>query len=209
MKENKLVYALDIECNEYFKEFNDVLAKESSDRARLIIAAAWIDYLLKVKLQNEYPKGNAKSRKILFSDNGILMTLSAKLNIAFCAGWIDSDVYHDVTVIRKLRNKFAHTVEQVSLDDPETRSLIESFQVPSRQYHDWGKLRAAAIDEGITIYTGKKSKNAKEDLSIPGAFTFRLAIPWVLTVLVSNLGILFKTDEYGFWAKIRLPKHME
>ena len=48
MKENKIIYALNIECNECFKEFNEALAKESSDRARLIIAAAWIDYLLKV-----------------------------------------------------------------------------------------------------------------------------------------------------------------
>lgn len=206
IKKNTTIYVLDIEC---FNKFNEALAQESSDRARLIISAAWIDNFLKVKLQNEFSMGNAKAQKILFSENGSLGTFSAKLNIAYCAGWIEADVYHDLTVIRKLRNKFAHTVDPVSLDEPKTRSLIESFQVPYRQYHDWGKLRAAAADDGIILYTGEKPNNAKEDLFISGIFTFRMAIPLILSVLVANLGILFTTQEKGSLAKIYLPKHMK
>lgn len=119
MNKEKNVYVVEGDCGDCFKEFNEALASESSDRARLIIAAAWIDTFLKIKLQNEFSKGNAASRKILFSENGPLTTFSSKLNIAFCAGWVDSDVYHDVNVIRKLRNKFAHTIDKVSLNDPD------------------------------------------------------------------------------------------
>jgi len=59
------------------------------------------------------------------------------------------------------------------------------------------------------IYTGHKPPEAGDELHIPGAATFRMALPIVLAVLASNLGILFATDEKGTVAKIELPKHME
>jgi len=201
--DDKTVYAVDLNC---FKEFNAALA-EDSDRARVIVAAAWIDKFLEAKLRAEFSKGNAKAREALFSDNGPL-SFSAKLNIAFCAGWIDRDVYNDATVIRKLRNKSAHTAEPVSLDDPKTRNLIESLRVPNRQFSDWGDLRAAATGDDLVIYTGDMPENATEDLYIPGLLTFRLAIPLILAVLVSNLGIVFRTDEDDRLYQIKLPKHM-
>ena len=205
MNDNRTVYAVDVDC---FKAFNAALA-EDSDRARVIVAAAWIDTFLKVRLLNEFAKGNAKARKTLFSENGPFSTFSAKLNIAFCAGWIDPDVYHDATVIRKLRNIFAHTVKPVSLDDPDTRNLIESLRVPHRQFYDWGKLRAVATADGVAIYTGDMPEDATEDLYIPGSFSFRLSIPLILAVLVSNLGIVFTTEKEGCLRQIGLPKHME
>ena len=205
MNETKDIYGLSLEC---LKAFEASLSDES-DRACVIVAACWIDEFLKVKLMNEFSKGNANSRRSLFSGNGPFATFSAKVNTAFCAGWIDKDVYHDINVIRKLRNVFAHSVDPVSLDAEETRHLIESLKVPHRQFYDWGQVRAASIPRGVIIYTGEKPPEAEEQLHIPGAATFRMALPLVITVLVSNLGIPFATDEEGTIIKIELPKHME
>jgi len=205
MIKDRRIYALPLDC---FKVFNSALADES-DRGRLIAAAAWIEKFLEVKLRKEFSKGNAKARGALFSENGPFSSFSAKLNAAFCAGWIDADVYHDATVIRKLRNEFAHTEDPVSLNDHKARALLETLRVPHRQFYDWGKLRAAATPDGVTLYTGDKPADAKEDLYIPGAFTFGLAIPLVVAVLVANLGVFFTTDEEGCLAYVRLPKHME
>ena len=205
MKTTDKIYALELDC---FKDFNAALAKES-DRACIIVAAAWIGKFLEVKIMNEFFKGNSKARKALFSVNGPFSTFSAKLNAAFCAGWIDADVYHDVQVIRKIRNEFAHTIEPVSLNDEMPRTLLETLRVPQRQYYNWGELRASSTDDGLLVYTGDKPADAKEDLYIPGVFTFRIAIPLVIAVLVANLHIPFTTNKAGCIAKVRLPKHME
>lgn len=204
MVKGQKIYALPLGC---FEAFNASLSDES-DRGRIIVTASWIDLLIKVKLMNEFSKGNAEARKSLFSGTGSFATFSAKVNAAFCAGWIDNDVYHDIQVIKKLRNGFAHNAGKVSLDDEETRKLIESLRVPHRQFYDWGQLRAAATTDGVVIYTGEKPPEAKDELHIPGAATFKTALPLVVAVLVSNLGILFATNEEGTAAQIALPKHM-
>ena len=205
MTNTEKIYALPLEC---FKAFNSSLSEES-DRARVIIVACWIEEFLKVRLMNDFSKGNAKARKALFSNNGPFATFSAKINAVFCAGWIDNDVHHDIQVIRNLRNSFAHNYNSVSLDEEEFRKRIESLRVPHRQFYDWGQLRAASTDTGIIIYSGDKPPEAKEQLHIPGAATFRMALPILLGVLASNLGILFATDEEDTVAKIELPKYME
>lgn len=205
MSDKQRLYALPLDC---FEAFNSSLSDES-DRARVIVVACWIEEFLKVRLMNEFSKGNAEAREALFSNNGPFATFSAKTNAAFCAGWIDSDVHHDIRVIRKLRNIFAHSYNPVSLDEEETRNLIQSLRVPHRQFYDWGKLGAASTDNGIVIYSGDKPPEANEELHIPGAATFRMALPIVLAVLAANLGIPFSTDEEGTIAMIKLPNHME
>jgi len=204
MKSGKL-YALPLDC---FNAFSASLAEES-DRARIIVVASWIEEFLKVKLMNEFSKGNPDARKDLFANNGPFATFSGKINAAFCAGWIDGDVYHDIQVIRKLRNSFAHDYNAMSLDEEPCRKLVESLRVPRRQFYDWGRLRAASTADGVVIFTGEKPPEATEELHITGTHTFRMALPIVVSVLVANLGIVFATDQGGTVAKIKLPKHME
>lgn len=199
------IYVVDGDC---LKAFQATL-KEESDRARVIVAAAWIDLFLEAKLRNEFGNGNARARKDLFSEDGPFSSSAAKAKAVYCAGWIPTDLYHDATVIRKLRNRFAHTVDSVSLNDSDTRRLIESLKVPQRQYYDWGEIRAAALPDGAVIYTGDKPKEASGGLHIPGRFTFQLAIPLILAVLAAKLGILFTTDAKGCLLRIRLPEHMD
>ena len=201
---SKRLYAKYLKC---FNAFNEALMEES-DRARVVLVTAWIDHFLKVKIMNEFSKGNAKARKDLFSSNGPFATFSGKLNAAFCAGWIDADVYHDVQIIRKLRNEFAHTIEPVSLNDDRVRKLIEDFRVPKRKYYDWGELKAVATKNGVIIYTGERPDDATDELYIPGTFTFRMAISVIVAVLVANLDIPFTTDEEDCIVKLQLPKHM-
>lgn len=198
-------YALPIDC---FKVFFAALDEET-DRARVILAAAWMDQFLEIKLMNEFSEGNSKARDRLFSDNGPFARLSSKLDAAFCAGWIDADVYHDASMIRRLRNDFAHRVDKLSLRDPEISALLQKLKVPHRQFHDWGKVRAAVRDGGFVLYTKSKPADAGEDVAVPGDITFRVAIPLVVSVLVANLKIFFSTEKEGEVALVRLPDHMQ
>lgn len=205
MKKVDTIYACEFD---YSKALNAALA-DKSDRACIIVAASWFDHFLKVKFMNQFFQGNAEAREALFSGHGPFSTLSAKLNVAFCAGWIDGDLYHDVKVIKKLRDGFAHTIDPASFNDETTGALLAKFRVPSRHYDDWGKVRAAAIDRGIVIYKGEKPDNAGENLILPGTLTFRLAIPVIVAVLIANLGIPFAMDKEGSVGTMKLPAHME
>ena len=199
----KHLCGMNINC---FKVINKTIAEES-DRAKVVFIAAWIDNFLEVKLKNEFSKGNVKARDQLFKPSGPFSSFSAKLNTVFCAGWIDTDVHHDVQIIRKLRNDCAHTIEPISLNAENIRSLLESFHVPRRQYYDWGELKAASTNNGILLYTGEKPEEAEEDLYL-GELTFKMAISVIFAVLVANLEIPFTIDEKEFFI-MTLPEHLE
>jgi hypothetical protein len=180
--------------------FFDELGRES-ERATAILAAAWIDHLLERKLAQLFSSGNKDARDQLFASSGPFATFSAKTTAAFCAGWLDTDVHHDLRVIRKIRNEFAHRIHGLSMESPKIKPLIESFQVPHREFYDWGKLKCAATAEGIGIvfYTDQQAEKVGEPLVIPAAFTFRLAVSWIIAYLAANLGVgIVVPDEAHF-----------
>jgi hypothetical protein len=180
--------------------FFDELGRES-ERATAILAAAWIDKLLERKLAQLFSGGNAKARAKLFAASGPFASFSAKINAAFCVGWLDADVHNDLDVIRRIRNEFAHQIQGLSMESPKIRSLTESLRVPHREFYDWGKLRCAATDEGtgVVFYTGRPPEDASEPLVIPAASTFRMAASWVIAYLAASLGVgITVPDEVQF-----------
>jgi len=60
--------------------------KEESDRAKVIITVARIEYLLELKFKKFYSHGNNKAYEKLFSANGPFATVSSKVNVAYCSG---------------------------------------------------------------------------------------------------------------------------
>jgi DNA-binding MltR family transcriptional regulator len=84
------------------------LASESDRGAALIgcsLLEEDLDQLLRSKMS---PNAEAKQIDGLFSGFGPLATFSAKIAICHAFGFIDGDLFHDLEVIRKIRNKFAH-----------------------------------------------------------------------------------------------------
>jgi hypothetical protein len=185
-----------------WRAFFTELQKES-DRSVPILAVAWIEHILKEKLAKLFSKGNADARKSLFGTNGPFATFSSKCSVVFCYGLIDGDIFHDLGVLRKIRNLFAHHIQGLSLASPEVVELFDKLRLPHRHYHDWGQLKCAATKEGtgILLYTGEKPDDAGDDLVISHHGSFRWAVSIVLTELVSMLGVGirvpddFKVDE--------------
>ncbi|MBZ0199910.1 MAG: hypothetical protein K8H86_08580, partial [Ignavibacteriaceae bacterium] len=155
-----------------------------------------------------YSHGNSDVRKKLFSENGAFSTFSSKVNIAYCSGWIDSDVFHDIEILRKIRNVFAHSFETLSLNSPDIKKLIAKFLVPHREYYDWGKLKVAALDDGFVMYSGDKPDGAKEDLELPGRLFFIIGMSILYAVILENLGFSVKFSD-GKIIDITLPDHMK
>lgn len=191
---------------DFGKRVSNALSEES-DRACVILVASWADHLLRIRLAREFSKGNSDARSTLFSSNGPFATFSAKLSAAFCAGWIDRDVYHDLQVIRRLRNEFAHSIDGHTLHDEPFPSMVSKLRVPKRQYYDWGELGAAATDSGVVIFVGERPADVREDLDV-SKITFRMGASILLAVLVANLGIPVDAGESIGTVRLELPEHM-
>lgn len=191
---------------DFGKRVSEALSEES-DRACVILVASWVDHFLRIRLAQEFSKGNSKARDALFSANGPFATFSAKLNAVFCAGWIDSDVYHDLQVIRELRNKFAHLIDSHTLHDEPFPKMVGRLRVPKRQYHDWGQLRAAASDNGVVLFTGERPAEAGEDLDV-SKIVFRMGASVIVAVLVANLDIPVDAGGSVSTVMFELPEHM-
>ena len=191
---------------DFGKRVADALLEES-DRASVILIVSWADHFLELKLAREFSKGNSDARSSLFSSNGAFATFSAKQNAAFCAGWIDRDVYHDLQVIRKLRNEFAHSIDSHTLHDEPFPSMVAKLRVPKREYHDWGQLGAAATDAGVVLFTGERPADWKEDLDV-SKIIFRMGASVLVAVLVANLGIPVDAGGSTGSGVLELPEHM-
>lgn len=191
---------------DFGKRVSDALSEES-DRACVILVTSWADHLLRIKLAQEFSKGNADARSALFSSNGPFATFSSKLNAVFCAGWIDGDVFHDLQVIRKLRNQFAHSIDTLNLHDEPFPAMVATLRVPKRQFHDWGQLRAATTDTGVVLFAGEPPDEAIDDLDV-SKITFRMGASVIVAVLVANLGIPVNVSGSTGAIVFELPEHM-
>jgi len=172
--------------------------KKESDRAVAILVASYIDSLLRAKLEAHFCSGNAKVRRKLFDDaNGAFATLSAKADAAFCLGFLEPIVYHDVCVIRKIRNRFAHRHQGMSLDDPEITEMVNSLQVPTKLFYDWGKVQWGSLkdQQGIVLFNGIPDEDVDTIGDLPTYITFRLATSYLFMFLAACLGIAIKQED--------------
>jgi DNA-binding MltR family transcriptional regulator len=92
------------------KKFTDIAGlfaslKVESDRASIILAAAFLDSFL----------GDCMARRFsghfdgdLFRGDGALGTFSRRISMARALGWIHEDTASDLDIVRKIRNDFAH-----------------------------------------------------------------------------------------------------
>ncbi len=159
--------------------FNEL--RSESDRGATILASVWIDNLLKRKLRALFRKGNSDTRRKLFDMNGPFSGFSSKILAAYTLGWIDSDIFHDINLVRKIRNLFAHELHGIDLESSRLQQLIEKFRIPSRYYHDWNEFRAVATRDGrgVILHTGDLPSNAGDALDIQ-----RFRYQWIVSLLV-------------------------
>jgi len=115
-----------IDLNQWLEFFQELSCE--SDRAAAILSAAWIDHLLEKRLTLLFCKGNRKERTKLFEAGGAFATLASKIDAAFCIGWLDPDVHHDLQVIREIRNEFAHQIHGLSMGGTEFKELRSCMQ---------------------------------------------------------------------------------
>lgn len=179
-----------IDHNEWGVFFEELQGE--TNRAAAILVAAWLDELLKRKLQILFCHGSKTEREELFESNGPFRSFGNKISALSCLGHLDAETCNDLRLIKAIRNKYAHHIQGLSMDTPKIAQWVEALKTPDRVYHDWRTLRASTLKDGsgIVIYTGESSEEVGEPLSL-SALRFRLASSLIITYTAANLGVHF------------------
>ncbi|HBO5029616.1 MltR family transcriptional regulator [Pseudomonas aeruginosa] len=100
-----------------------------SDRGCVIVAAAVIDSWLEELITSQVKKHSVTNStlKSLFDMNGPISNFSSKIIICRSFGVIDEVAYHDLMIVRKLRNSFAHSSGGASFLSLEVRQKVRSM----------------------------------------------------------------------------------
>ena len=104
-------------------ELLDIVGRQTHAGFAMVVAAA-LDRVLEEALTAKMVKLNREMRDRVFGDFGTLRAFSAKINIAVAIGVADRETHMRLTMIRKVRNLFAHTNGYLSFDSQEVRVLI-------------------------------------------------------------------------------------
>ena len=187
-------HRLEIDFKQWSEFFDELRAE--SDRGATILASLWIDELLERKLKALFSEGNSATRRKLFDPNGPFSSFSSKILAVYSLGWIDSDIHHDIDLLRKIRNQFAHEIHGIDLESPTIRTLIEQLKIPNRHYYDWNELRAAATRDGrgVLLYTGEQPDDAGNALNIQ-RFRYQRIVSLLVAEVVASLGLAIRIQE--------------
>lgn len=97
-----------------------------SDRGCALMAAAFLDELLK-DLLKAYLIDDSNSVQQLFSGTGALGTFSSRIELCYLLGLISASTKRDLTIIRKIRNDFAHVMDIIDFNHPPIASRCSSL----------------------------------------------------------------------------------
>lgn len=119
------------------------------DRARGILATASLEQALEHALTNKFIRPLTEIRNQLFDgESAPLRDLAAKARLAYAFGIIGEITFSDISVIRQIRNTFAHSRTRVDFDTPEIAFAASCISLGKRyrDTHD-GNLSGAS-EEG-------------------------------------------------------------
>lgn len=120
--------------NEIVSGLKRVLSRTHAGVA--LAGAAIIEQGLERALRSRMRKLSHAERGRLFEGYGPLSTFSAKIDVVFALALIDREIYDRLNVVRKVRNKFAHSVNTLSFASPEIAALLFNLQPSSEEQAD-------------------------------------------------------------------------
>jgi hypothetical protein len=97
-------------------------------------------------------------RKELFRPSGALGNYAVKVRLAYLLGWIADDVYHDLLLVAKIRNRFAHVIEAKDFADQQIGEWLRKM----KGYHMTHLMAESAKQRAVS----DSSPNAKLKASI-------------------------------------------
>lgn len=104
------------------KKVQDILTKETPRGCTLVGAALLDERLLKLLRARMIPRATANKFDSIFEGYGPLATFSARTNLSYLLGFIANNIYQDLCVIREIRNRFAHSSEDLDFNNENVKA---------------------------------------------------------------------------------------
>jgi mannitol operon repressor len=98
-----------------------------TDRGLALVAASVLDDKLRAVLAAFFVEGSVASR-LLDSGNAPLGTLSARADACLALGLIDDFEHAEITLVRKVRNEFAHGLHGTNFQSDPIRAYCSSLK---------------------------------------------------------------------------------
>jgi len=112
-------------------QFLSALSKESP-RGKVLIASGFIEQQLRDVLA-AFMTESADVESLLDGANAPLGTFSARVAACYALALITDDERHDLNLIRRIRNEFAHQTE-ISFESPAVRDRCKSLRMKAPDY---------------------------------------------------------------------------
>ena len=129
------------------------MLKKESPRGAAIISTIILDDLLRALLATFMIENTKQVDKLLGSDKNWdrpLGTFNARTRAAYCLGLLSEDEFHDLKLLRKIRNDFAHALNKASFDDKQIRDRCKSLRIPKHK-----KNASSTALELLILSTGR------------------------------------------------------
>ena len=110
--------------------------KQETDRGLPLVATALIDELLRETLRSFLSEGISTGR-LLDEGNAPLGTFSSRNEACRALGLIDDFEYSEISLLRKIRNEFAHARHGISFSQARVRGLCSSLKAPEPNEPGW------------------------------------------------------------------------
>jgi DNA-binding MltR family transcriptional regulator len=110
------------ESKERGRKVGEILTKETPRGCTLVGGALLDERLLRLIQARMIERATAKKFDSFFEGYGPLAGFAARTHLAYLLGFIANNVYQDLCVIRHIRNRFAHSGEDLDFDDEEIKA---------------------------------------------------------------------------------------
>jgi len=101
--------------------------KRETDRGLPLVATALIDDLLKETLRAFFCDDDSAER-LLDGTNAPLGSFSSRIETCLALGLIDAFEHSEITLLRKVRNEFAHAKHGMSFGQPRVQGLCSTLR---------------------------------------------------------------------------------
>ena len=107
------------------------LNSPATDRTLAIVGAVYIEDELRNAIKKHFlPGHSAETENQVFSDEQApLSGLAARARIAFALGIISAELLGDITLVRDIRNAFAHTSASVSFGTKAVKDAVTALTI--------------------------------------------------------------------------------
>ncbi|WP_300074982.1 MltR family transcriptional regulator [uncultured Ruegeria sp.] len=116
------------EAHPHLRDFMDYLShfNEESTRGGVLVTCGFLEQQLKDILL-AFMVGNAATQSLFEGGSAPLGTFSSRIHACHALGLVTEDEYHDLNIIRKIRNEFAHRLN-VSFEDRSIQNRCKNLR---------------------------------------------------------------------------------